>query len=116
MSWWSSAAAAAAADAYVEEYAQRIAAGRRAGMARLVVRLAELNSLRPGLDQTRATDLLFVLDSHETFLELTRQAGWSIPEYKAWLFSTLSQQLLEPGKRDPTDTKDLSYDHLVEVL
>jgi TetR/AcrR family transcriptional regulator, regulator of autoinduction and epiphytic fitness len=87
-------AAAAAADPYVEEYASDIATTRRSGMGRLVGRLAELGSLRPGLDQQRATDLLFVLDSHETFLGLTRQAGWSVPSYKAWLFTTLAQQLL----------------------
>ena len=93
-------AAAAAADPYVEEYALGIATTRRTGMGRLVGRLAELGSLRPGLDQQRATDLLFVLDSHETFLGLTHQAGWSVPSYKAWLFTTLAQQLLgaEPEK------------------
>jgi TetR/AcrR family transcriptional regulator of autoinduction and epiphytic fitness len=104
-------AAAAATDPYVETYALGIATGRRAGMGRLIARLAELGALRAGLGQARATDLLFVLDSHETFLGLTRQAGWSITEYKAWLFTTLSQQLLEPATADGEATKGLSYDN-----
>ena len=85
---------AAEADPYVEEYTLDIATTRRGGMGRLVGRLAELGALRSGLGQQRATDLLFVLDSHETFLGLTRHAGWSVPSYKAWLFATLVQQLL----------------------
>jgi TetR/AcrR family transcriptional regulator of autoinduction and epiphytic fitness len=104
-------AAAAATDPYVGKYASDVATGRRAGMGRLIARLAELGGLRSGLDQVRAGDLLFVLDSHETFLGLTAQAGWTTQEYKAWLFTTLSQQLLEPGTDDGEATKGLSYDN-----
>ena len=107
--------AAAAADPYVETYALGIATARRSGMGRLVARLAELGSLRSGLDQQRATDLLFVLDSHETFLGLTQHASWTVSEYKAWLFTTLGQQLLGPEPADPAATRGLSYDSLAKV-
>lgn len=107
---WPALAAASAADEAVEKYWREVAIARRAGMARLVARLADLGTLRADLDETRATDLMFVLDSHETFHGLTRGAGWSLPGYKAWLFSTLRQQLLVPGDNDPDATEGLSYD------
>jgi AcrR family transcriptional regulator len=109
-------AAAAAIDPYVQEYTQGIATARRAGMERLVAKLADLVSLRPGLEQARATDVLFVLDSHETFLGLTRDAAWTVPAFKAWLFVTLRQQLLKPRKLNPAATRDLSYHSLLEAV
>jgi hypothetical protein len=42
----------------------------------------------------RATDLVVVLFSHETFLGLTTGCGWTTEDYKAWLFETLCGQLL----------------------
>lgn len=101
-------AAASAADPYVEEYARRIASGRRAGMGRLVARLADIGSLR--IDPGRATDLLFVLESHETFLGLTHDAGWSVAEYKSWLFDILRQQLLGAVPPEDSATAGLSFD------
>jgi TetR/AcrR family transcriptional regulator, regulator of autoinduction and epiphytic fitness len=72
-----------------------IAATRRAGMGRLMERLAARGDLAGHLTVQRATDLVVVLFSHETFLGLTTGCGWTTEEYKAWLFETLCGQLLE---------------------
>ncbi|MFC7597550.1 TetR/AcrR family transcriptional regulator [Terrabacter sp. GCM10028922] len=104
---------AAAADPHVEHYWRRVATDRRAGQARMVARLAELGVLRPGLEPDRATDLVVVLFGHDVFRSLVTQAGWSVPEYKAWLFTTLAQQLLQRHRLPPTAHSDLSYSHLI---
>ncbi len=36
-----------------------------------------------------------VLFGHDVFTGLVTQAGWSVPEYKAWLLTTLAHQLLQ---------------------
>jgi TetR/AcrR family transcriptional regulator, regulator of autoinduction and epiphytic fitness len=104
---------AATADPYVEHYWRRVAADRRAGQARMVARLAELGVLRPGLEPDRATDLVVVLFGHDVFRSLVTQAGWSVPEYKAWLLTTLAQQLLQRHRLPPTAHSDLTYSHLI---
>ena len=92
---WPAVAAAAAADPDVERYWQGVAASRRAGQSRMVARLAELGALRRGLDPDRATDLVVVLFGHDVFRSLVSEAGWDVVAYKAWLFTTLVQQLLQ---------------------
>jgi TetR/AcrR family transcriptional regulator, regulator of autoinduction and epiphytic fitness len=60
-------------------------------MGRLATRLADIGALRDDIDRQRATDLMFVLVSHDTFRGLVRQAEWSLPAYQAWLFTTLAR-------------------------
>ena len=105
------AVAAASADPDVEGYWQRVAAERRTGQARMVARLTELDVLRHGLNSDRATDRVVVLFGHDVFTGLVTQAGWSVPEYKAWLLTTLAHQLLQRPKLTPTTYADLSYSH-----
>jgi AcrR family transcriptional regulator len=104
---------AASADPDIDTYWQGVAQTRRAGMGQLIASLTEHGQLRAGLDPKRATDILFVINSHETFLGLTRDAGWTVPEFKAWLYETLCHQLLVTGKRRPRPTEDLSYHDLL---
>jgi TetR/AcrR family transcriptional regulator, regulator of autoinduction and epiphytic fitness len=110
---WPAVWAASALDPYVAEYWQRVAAQRREGMGRLVARLADLGALREDIDEDRATDLMFVLVSHDTFQGLVHQAGWTLPAYKAWLFTTLAQQLIRPGRTRASATSGLSFHHLL---
>jgi AcrR family transcriptional regulator len=105
--------AAASADADIDTYWQSVAQTRRAGMAQLIASLTERGHLRSGLTPQRATDILYVINSHETFLGLTRDADWTVPEYKAWLYETLSHQLLRAGERSTPRTQGLSYHDLV---
>lgn len=107
------AVTAAAADPRVEQYWREVAATRRAGQARMVARVDELGALRQGLDTDRATDLVVVLFGHDVFRGLVIEAGWSVPDYKAWIFSTLVQQLMQRPRLAPTAFADLSYGPLL---
>ena len=98
----------------IAAYWQSITEGRRGGMGQLVAAIHDSGQLRDGLTPERAGDLLFVLHSHATFLGLTRECGWPIAEYKAWLHRTLCRQLLaDPGDTDAA-TSDLSFDSAFE--
>ena len=100
---------AAAAEPDIAAYWRRVAQGRRAGMAQLIDRLDALGQLRPGLAADRAADILFVLDSHEVFIGLTRDARWTVTEFKAWLYQALCEQLLARPRSPRGATADLSF-------
>jgi AcrR family transcriptional regulator len=89
---------AAASDPDINAYWRAVAERRKGGMRTFVERLAELHALQPGLTVRRATDVMFVVNSHEVFLGLTRDSGWSVTEFKRWLYDTLTQQLLDPTR------------------
>lgn len=110
---WPAVAAAAATDPDVDEYWGGVAANRRNAQRGIVTRVAELEELRPGLDIEPATDLVVVLAGHDVYRGLVQDARWSVVEYKAWLFTTLAQQLLDTPTFDPTATADLSFAGLV---
>lgn len=109
------AVAAAATDPHVESYWRGVTAARRAGQAQMIAHLGELGVLRHGLDPDRATDLVAVLFGHDVFASLVIQARWSVPEYKAWLATTLTQQLLQRPRLAPTAYADLSYGDLMKT-
>jgi hypothetical protein len=109
------AVAAAAADPDVDHYWRGVAANRRRGQGRMVARIDELGALRHGLDRHRATDLTVVLFGHDVFRSLVTEAGWSVPEYKAWLFTTLVQQLLQRPRLAPSAFSDLSFSRLMQA-
>ena len=91
---WPAVHAAAAADPEVGRYWDHVNNGRRAGQRQIVARLAELGTLRDGLDVNRATDLVVLLHGHDSYRGLVLDAGWPVVEYKAWAFRTLVLQLL----------------------
>jgi AcrR family transcriptional regulator len=93
---WPVVRTAASGDKAIDEYWHGVTQGRRQGMRGFAASLASRNALRADVSVERAADVLFVLDSHETFLGFTRDAGWSLAEYKAWLADTLCEQLLRP--------------------
>jgi TetR/AcrR family transcriptional regulator, regulator of autoinduction and epiphytic fitness len=105
---WPAVGAASAADPQVEEYWRGVTAGRRAGQHAMVMRLAGLGGLRPDLGVDRATDLVAVLVGHDVYRGLVVEAGWPVREYKAWLLSTLTQQLLGQ-KPDARATRGMSF-------
>jgi AcrR family transcriptional regulator len=86
---------AAASDPDINAYWRAVAERRKAGMRTFVERLAELRALLPGLTVQRATDVMFVVNSHEVFLGLTRDSGWLVTDFKRWLYVALTQQLLD---------------------
>jgi len=104
---------AATADPRVEQYWRGVTASRRVGQGRMVAWLDELGALSDGLDLDRATDLVVVLFGHDVFRGLVVEAGWSVPAYKAWLFTALVQQLLQRPRLAPTAFADLSFGPLL---
>ena len=105
---WPAVTAAAATDHEVAEYWHGIAAGRRSAERAIVTRIAELDELRPGLDVASATDLVVVLAGHEVYRGLVEDAGWPVPQYRSWLFTTLVRQLLDEQAPDAAATDGLA--------
>lgn len=83
---------AAAADPEAAAELKQALAGRRTGMETFARSLA--SHLRPGLDPTRAADILEALCLAEVHAQLVRQAGWTAEEYQAWLAQALKRELL----------------------
>jgi len=104
---WPAVNAAAVSDTAVAEYWEGVAAGRRAGMRRLVEHLSELGDLRDGLDVDRATAILFAVNSHAVFQSLVVESDWSLLRFKGWLYTTLSEQLLAAPDSDPAALEGL---------
>jgi AcrR family transcriptional regulator len=104
--------AAAQSDPETAAHVEEIGRARRDGMRRLVQRLADAGRLRDGLPVDRATDIMFAVHSHATYRILVLECGWTLPEYKAWQYQTLCDQLLPEGTRaasDPDPTAGLTF-------
>jgi AcrR family transcriptional regulator len=52
--------------------------------------------LRPGVDARRAADLMWTVTAPEMIELLVHRRGWSLDEYAALLYQTLTSQLLRP--------------------
>lgn len=58
----------------------------------------------------RPADIVFVVFSHETYLGLTGTCGWSLEDYKAWLYTTLCDQLLPtPSRRRRSGSRFITW-------
>jgi AcrR family transcriptional regulator len=102
--------AAAQTDPEVAGHVHDIGRARRDGMGRLVQRVADRGWLRPGLTVDRATDIMFAVHSHATYRILVNECGWDLPDYKAWQYHTLCNQLLsDRAAGDPDPTRGLSF-------
>jgi AcrR family transcriptional regulator len=101
--------AAAAVDSDIDAYRQSITQRREAGMRAIIESLAAHDQLQPGLTVSRAMDIAIAIGGPEVFLSLTRDAHWTLPEFKAWSFRTMSHQLLAATTPPPQVTEDLSY-------
>lgn len=100
---------AAASDPDVADYWVQIGTGRRRAHRAQAARIAELGALKSGLSIEQATDLIFLIGGHPPYRSLVQDAGWPIVEYRAWLFTTLVRQLLDPPTVDPEAIADLSF-------
>ena len=105
--------AASVTDPDIESYFRSVVAARRGGMGELVRRLAEIGYLRPDVTAQQGADIVFALFSHETYLALTRDAGWSTEQYKAWLWSILRTQLSDAGAPARDALRGLSFEPAV---
>ena len=84
---------------------QEISDRRAANMRRLTVDLATAGGLRPGLSLEHAADIIWVTNSAEVYLLLTRERGWPPERYRQWLEETWCRLLLpEPSLQGPPDS------------
>jgi hypothetical protein len=91
--------AAVAGDPTVaEDWRANYGQNRYEGMAAGMARLAELGALRPGVDATRATDVMWTLLSVESYEALVIARGWTPDEFAAWALDTLRATLLRPQR------------------
>ncbi|WP_157241211.1 hypothetical protein [Catenuloplanes japonicus] len=87
-------AAAAAQDGGVRESQEVAHEGLRAALRLVAGRLAGMGALRDGIDEARATDLLWMHLSNTAYFLRTDELGWSLDESESWLHQALPAALL----------------------
>ena len=92
--YWRLARDAAATDPEMAEDWANAQAQRRTTMSHVVARLPK-TARRPGLTDAEVTDTLWVTAGPETYELLTRQGGYSLGRYQAWLCRTLVDALCQ---------------------
>jgi AcrR family transcriptional regulator len=68
----------------------------------IVERLAQKEALRPGLDVTKATDILWTLNHPDVWLLLVGERGWTPDQFEGWFADTICRQLLPDRTRQKT--------------
>jgi AcrR family transcriptional regulator len=95
---------AAPVDADIAALWDRIEAEFYDNQRAIVETLQKKKALRPGLDVTRATDILWTLNHPHVWLLLAGERGWTPEQYEQWFGDTISAQLLrDPARRKPPD-------------
>ena len=75
---------------------------REQGQGHLSRCLADRRSLRAGLSERAAADVVHALASPEVYQLLVTGRGWSPGQYEQWLTATLASQLLPPHQEGIT--------------
>jgi AcrR family transcriptional regulator len=72
------------------------------------------NALRPGLDVTRAADILWALNHPVVYGLLVAERGWTSDEHEAWLATLVCSELLPS---DPSQTRPVALElYMVGVI
>ncbi len=87
-------------DETLEVLAAELRSQRRQTAAWIIDGVMARAPLRPGLDRESATDTVWLLMDPRTFIEATRQRGWSPAEFGRWFAAALAR-LLTPIKETP---------------
>ncbi|HEV7462280.1 MAG TPA: helix-turn-helix domain-containing protein [Solirubrobacteraceae bacterium] len=87
---------AAPADPDIDALWNRIQTEFHANQREIVESLDRRKALRPGLDVTRATDILWTLNNPDVWQLLVGRRGWTPEQYEAWFGDTACSQLLKP--------------------
>jgi len=90
------ALSASAVDPELGAMFRQMAEGRRRSAALVARSLAAEGSLRTGVSEERARDVMFALAGPDVYEVLVTRFGWSDDEFEAWLSETLATALLEP--------------------
>ena len=91
---WGALNAAADADELVREAAADLEGRRRRDMGLGVAALVERGLVAPG-SVGAASDVLGLLTSPTTFLYFTRECGWPLDQYEAWLVRSVASLVLD---------------------
>ena len=92
-------AAVSADPAVAEGWRTYYGQARYDGTAASMARLAELDALAPGLEVSRATDIMWTVLSVETYEALVIARGWTADQYEAWVLEVLRASLLRSRSR-----------------
>ena len=65
----------------------------------IVESLDSKRALHPGLDVTRATDILWTLNNPDVWLLLVGERGWTPEQFERWFGNTICAQLLRSSDR-----------------
>ncbi len=84
----------ARSDPAVEELWTEVNAERRRGAATIVADVKARTRLRPGLDETAAADIVWVLNDPVHYDMLVRGRGWSDEQFQKWLTRALHAELV----------------------
>jgi AcrR family transcriptional regulator len=90
---------AAASDPDAAALLEDLTRQRQEGQGRIARSLARSRSLRPGLRERDAGDIIHALMSPEVYGLLVVDRGWPPERYTTWLTETLVNQLLAPTRR-----------------
>jgi len=110
---WAAIGQGASVEPEVADVWQGIVEQRRNGMRRIVESLSTSGHLREGLNVDRAADIVFGLHRPETLAVFVGECGWSLEDYKEWLYGTLCHQLLTPqptSDQEQSPTRGLTFD------
>ncbi|GLY02309.1 MULTISPECIES: TetR/AcrR family transcriptional regulator [Actinoplanes] len=90
-------AAAAPREAGVRESQVIAHDSMRGGFALVAARLAAMGALGDGVDEKRATDILWLYLCNAAYFIRTDDLGWPLDDSESWLTGTLTAALLAPG-------------------
>jgi AcrR family transcriptional regulator len=71
----------------------------------IVQQLHHIQALRPDLDVTRATDILWTFNHPDVWQLLVGMRGWTPEQYEQWFGDTACAQLLRPDTRHQGDSQ-----------
>lgn len=91
---------AAGSDADAAAHLDALAQQRHEGQRAFARSLARAGSLRPGLRERDAADLIHALLSPELYRLLVLDRGWRPDRYERWLTATVTDQLLPAATED----------------
>src|SRR5579885_3280167 len=89
---------AAAADSNVEQQRRAEAEARRRDQMPVARSLSRRGTLRPGLTEREANDILWLYSSSDVYRLLVHDSKWQPQRYEQWLAETLADSLLARGQ------------------
>lgn len=91
------ALSASVADPELGAMFRQMAEGRRRSAALVARSLAAAGSLRHGVTEDRARDVMFALAGPDVYEVLVTRFGWTNDQFETWLSEALATALLEPS-------------------